>query len=142
MTNDIVSQETLMRYLDGELSPEDRARVDAALSESTELRRDLAIFRSLHEDLAAISFDRNVSEGSIWTRVHRRLSRPIGWLLVALGTLVWLAFVVFEYATSTAPSWQKAASAAIVIGILLLFASVIHERYREYLVDPYRHVER
>jgi anti-sigma factor RsiW len=142
MTNEMVSQETLMRYLDGELPPEERARVDRALAGSTELRRELAIFRSLHEDLATLSFHQAATRDSIWTRVHRRLSRPIGWTLVGLGTIAWVVVAVVEYLTSAAPSWQKLASAAIVIGVLLLFASVIHERYREFLADPYRHVER
>ena len=39
-----MSHEGLMRYLDGEAAPEERARIDAALADSTELRRDLTGF--------------------------------------------------------------------------------------------------
>ena len=33
-------------------------------------------------------------------------------------------------------------SGAIVIGIILLLASVILEQYRQWLIDPYRDVQR
>ena len=47
MTTDRISSDDLMRYLDGELSPDERARVDAQLQRSTELQREVAIFRAL-----------------------------------------------------------------------------------------------
>jgi anti-sigma factor RsiW len=141
-TDTHVPHETLMRYIDGELPPEERKRVDAALAVSTELRRELALYRTLHEDLAGISFDRRQLRDSVWSRVNRRLARPIGWLLVAAGALGWSAHVVYVYFTSTVSPLEKVATSAVVIGVLLLLATVIYDRYREYLTDPYRHVER
>jgi anti-sigma factor RsiW len=137
-----ISHETLMRYLDGELPPEERRRVEEAVERSTELRREITIYRSLHEDLATLSFETNATRGSVWDSVHKRLTRPIGWLLFATGVVAWLIHAVFEFASSESPSWEKLATSAVVIGILLLFASVIHDRYREFLTDPYRKVER
>ncbi len=137
-----VSHEALMRYLDGELPPTERRAVESALERSTELRRELGIFRTLHEDLATISFDRRATRDSVWDRVSKRLARPIGWLLVATGATAWLIHLGYLYFTSAATSWEKLATSAVLIGVLLLFASVIHERYRELLTDPYRDVER
>jgi len=141
-TDTEVPHDMLMRYLDGELPPEERKRVEAALAESTELRRELALYRTLHEDLAGISFDRRELRDSVWSRVNRRLARPIGWILLGTGALGWAAHVVYVYFTSTVSSLEKVATSAIVIGVILLLATVIHDRYREYLTDPYRHVER
>ena len=141
MTNE-THQETLMRYLDGELSPDERRLFEAAMEASTELQREATIYRAIREDLSAVSFDRRVGRDSVWGRVNRRLTRPIGWLLMIVGIAVWVGYVVYEFLVSAVPSWQKMATSAVVIGVLLLFASVIYERYRELLTDPYRHVER
>jgi anti-sigma factor RsiW len=141
-TNGGVPAETLMRYLDGELPPEERRKVEDALERSTELRRELTLFRTLHEDLSGISFDRAQLPESVWARVNRRLARPIGWLLVGTGIALWTIHAVYLFLTSGADPWEKVATSAIVIGVLILLASVIHERYLEYLTDPYRRVER
>jgi len=137
-----VDRETLMRYVDGELTPDERRRVDDALAGSTELQRELAIFRSLHEDLSGIRLQEGDQRRSVWDRVHRRLSRPFGWILLVIGALAWVAHVSWVYMTSPHPAWEKGATSAIVIGVLLLLASVIHDRYREWQTDPYRDIQR
>jgi anti-sigma factor RsiW len=134
--------ETLMQYLDGELPPEERTRVEALLERSTELRRELAVFRMFHRDLSGIRIQDTQRGRSVWDRVHRQLSRPVGWLLMAGGAIVWMVYLAWSYMTSTAPTLEKAATSAVVIGILILFASVIHDRYQEWETDPYRDVER
>ena len=62
-------------------------------------------------------------------------------VLVA-GVAVWSAYGAYVFAVSPVDPWEKLAVGAIVIGILLLLTSVIWERYREWLSDPYRDVYR
>lgn len=140
--DDQITHETLMRYMDGEMPPPERREVEAAIERSTELRGELSIYRALHEDLAMISFDRSAIQDSVWERVSKRLARPIGWLLISAGMVAWLIHLVYLYLTLGAASWERLTTSAVVIGVLLLFTSVIHERCRELLTDPYRDVER
>jgi anti-sigma factor RsiW len=137
-----LAPETLMAYMDGELDPEARARVEAVLARHTEARRELILFQHLHEDLSGIRLRAKEARASVWGRVHQRLTRPLGWLLVAAGTVAWLLYGAWMYVSSAVPTVEKLMTGAVVIGILMLFTSVIHERYREWLVDPYRDVER
>lgn len=137
-----VSRETLMRYMDGELAPDERRRVEAALARSTELERELALFRSIHEDLTGLPLAGPDPRRSIWGAVNRRLARPMGWIFLTVGVLAWFSHVTWVYFTSPAPSWEKLATSAVGIGVLLLFATVIHDRYREWLTDPYNDIER
>ena len=60
-----VSHENLMRYLDGEIAPEERARIDAAVANSTELQRDLVVFRTMKNDLQAMTFGL-ANDQSVW----------------------------------------------------------------------------
>lgn len=137
-----LSPQQLMAYLDGELAPEERSQVESVLGRNTEAQRDLILFRHLHEDLSGIKLRTRTTQDSVWDRVHRQLSRPLGWLLVVSGALAWIAYGVWMYISSSTPTWEKLMTGAVVIGVLVLFISVIHERYREWLTDPYRHVER
>ena len=42
-----VTHEELMRYLDGEVAPDERNRIEASVESSTELRREVAVFRAM-----------------------------------------------------------------------------------------------
>lgn len=137
-----VSHEDLMRYLDGELSPEQRERVERELAASTELQREVAIFRALKEDFRELTFQPASPHRSVWDRVNVRVTRPIGWVLALAGAAAWLLYGAWVFATSPYDPWEKLATAAVAIGILLLLASVIWERYREWQRDPYRDVHR
>ena len=131
-----------MRYMDGEMPPEQRARLDAELERSTELKRELAIFRAMRTDFQGLSFDPATYHRSVWDKVNTSVTRPVGWILVVVGVIVWTAYGAYLFTTSPANAWEKLATGAIVIGILALLASVIWERYREWGADPYRDVHR
>ena len=137
-----VSSEDLMRYLDGEMAPEDRARVDDELGSSTELQRELAIFRALRSDFQELSFHPGTHHTSVWDQVNAHVARPFGWLLVIAGVVLWMSYGVYVFATSAVDPWEKMATGAIAIGMLTLLASVIWERYRQLATDPYKDVHR
>ena len=139
---DRVTKEDLMRYIDGEMPPEQRARLDAELARSTELRRELAIFRAMRTDFQGLSFDPGTYHKSVWDKVNASVTRPIGWVLVVVGVIVWTAYGAYLFTTSPANAWEKLATGAIVIGILTLLASVIWERYQDWGVDPYKDTHR
>ena len=136
-----VSHESLMRYLDGEADPNERARVDAVVAASTELQRDLMVLRSMKSDLQAMTFGL-ANDKSVWGAVHRRITRPLGWILLSVGFLAWVGYGSYLYAVSAIDLWEKLATSAIGLGILLLFGTVIYERRKEWLTDPYRNVYR
>ena len=46
------------------------------------------------------------------------------------------------FATSSTDPWEKMAIGAVAIGVLMLLASVIWERLREWDTDPYKDVHR
>ena len=136
-----VSHESLMRYLDGEAAPEERARIDAALADSTELQREIVIFRTMKSDLQAMTFGL-AADQSVWGAVHRRITRPLGWIMLIAGFVTWGAYGSYLYLSSAIDGWEKLATSAIGLGILFLFGTVIYERRKEWLTDPYRNVYR
>ena len=137
-----VTHEELMRYLDGEVGPEERGRIETSVDSSTELRRELAVYKAMKNDLQTLNLNDGGPNGSIWYAVNQRLARPFAWLLLVVGSLVWAAYGVYIYLTSPSFLWQKLATGAVGIGILVLLASVIGERYRVWLTDPYRDIQK
>ncbi len=137
-----ISHEDLMRYLDDEMPSGERQRVDAAVARSTELQRELAIYRAMKRDFQELSFAPALRGSSTWDRVNRKLTRPVGWLLLVVGVAVWSAYGAWLFLTSPGHLVAKLADAAVTIGLVLLLASAAWDRYREWLTDPYRDVQR
>ena len=137
-----VTSEELMLYLDGELSPEERTRVEAGLEKSTELQRELAMYAAMKNDIQDLRFHTGGQRASVWDQVNARLNRPIGWLFLIAGLVIWMTYGTYVFATSSVSPWEKLGTGAVAIGVLMLLASVIWERLREFETDPYRNVER
>ena len=136
-----VSQEDLMRLLDGEVTPDERAKLEHVVAASSELRREVALFRSLKEGLRDLSFATD-SADSAWDRIRSRITQPVGWILTIAGAAAWLAYGVWSFVRSPSGIVVKLATGGVAIGILVLLANVIWDRYRAYGTDPYRNVQR
>jgi len=136
-----VSHDDLMRYLDGELPREERRRVEDALRESTELRREMALYEAMHDDLRELSLTMKEAT-SVWGQVNRRITRPFGWALVIAGTVLWAVYGVVVFALSPGNLLEKLAIGALVVGLLILLSTTIWERYRDWTQDPYRDIQR
>jgi anti-sigma factor RsiW len=130
-----------MRFLDGELPPEEVARVQAALRVSTELQRELRIYEAIREDVGGLTYD-PPAHRSVWDGVERRLTRPVGWILFVTGAILWMAYGAWVFATSAADPIEKLAVGALAVGFLILLGSTVSERIREYRHDPYRDIQR
>ena len=130
-----------MRYLDGESSPEEVQSIEARLAHSTELARELAIYKTLKQDLGSLTSDTEIRD-SVWDRVNRGVARPTGWILLLVGLVAWAGYATWLFATTPIPPFEKLAVAAVVIGLLLLLVSVCWEHFRAWQIDPYRDVHR
>jgi len=130
-----VTSQDLMRYLDGELTPDERLRVEHALAESAVLREELATFRSLRSGFHELTFVETSAESSIWHRVATHVARPTGRVFVIMGVTAWVTYGIYVIAIDAHDPWARMLVAAVAIGILALFAAVIRDRYRSWSED-------
>lgn len=137
----MIGHDDLMRFLDGEMTPERAREVEAELERSTELRRELEVFRKMKSDLGELGAQMG-ADRTVWGAVNRGLTRPVGWGLFIVGTLVWVAYGVYTYLTGADALWEKLAASAIVVGLGMLFLSAIVDRYVDLKTDPYREIQR
>lgn len=132
-------RDQLSAFMDGELAPEAEAEIVQHLRGCTECSRELAIMRGLGGAM------RTMTSGSggrtVWDAVHRRITRPAGWMLLVSGIVVWagLALVAWWRAELTL-KWV--AATGVAAGLILLLAGIGYEQYRDWKETRYRDVER
>ena len=79
----------------------------------------------------------------VWDQVNAKVMKRVGWMLFIAGWTVVVAYGAYAFATDPRESnWVVWATAALSVGIFILLASVIWERYKESRDDPYKDVQR
>jgi anti-sigma factor RsiW len=133
-------RDLLGAYADGELNADETRRIETHLAACTECAREVALIRNLG---GAVRNSIKVEpQRSVWDGVHRRLTRPLGWVLVVAGTAVWLALAVLEWFRAGELTLEWLGATAIAIGVVLLAVGVGYEQYREWKETRYRDIER
>lgn len=130
----------LMGYLDGELDAGDRARVERALQEDPDLRREYEEMRRLKELTAGLGADgpADAELQRFWAGVYNRLERHTAWLLLLAGCAGMTAAGAYLFFTHPSAHWSvKAAGACGLLGSLLMLWSVWRERARVLPHDRY-----
>lgn len=132
-------RERLSAYLDRELSREEAEAIEVHLRGCTECGRELALMRDLGGAV------RNLTGGnqgrSVWAAVHRRITRPIGWVLLVAGCGIWAGLALAAWLRAEL-TLEWLAVTGIGVGIFLLLIGVTHEQYREWKDTRYKDVER
>jgi len=140
----------MMGYLDDELEPELRSRVEAHLAECPDCREELEQFRSMKEDLNMVTF-KEPSDAELeryWSSVYNRLERGMGWILFSLGAIILLCYGGFKVVEEVVKDPEigllvKGGILALVFGTVVLFVSLLRERLALLKTDKYsREVER
>jgi hypothetical protein len=136
--------EQLSGYVDGELTQQQRQRIDVHCASCAECAKDLRELKELRESVGNARLSNKNQD--VWremmndTTVQR--SRGIGWLLLIGGVLACLGIGVFVFLFDSSISLvEKLIAGAIYGGLGLLFYSVLRQRLIERKTDKYKDVE-
>lgn len=132
--------ELIGAYADGELTPQEAARLEAHLGACTECTRELALIRSIGGALQQLR-DQPPRQ-SMWKLVERRITQPLGWILIVAGVAVWIVLGLMEWFRRGELSLEWLATTAVGIGFALLLVGVGIEQYREWRTSPYKDLQR
>jgi len=137
--------EMLSAYLDGELTQADNQRVRLYLEENEEARDTYEEMRQLQQLTAEIRFGDPAEEAldAMEQSLSVQAPRQFGWFLVILGFVAWLLYaVVLALRNPRWPTIPELFGGAIVVGVVLLFLSVLRQRLLERPLDRYRKVRK
>jgi predicted anti-sigma-YlaC factor YlaD len=134
---------SLSGYLDGELTQQEAQRIEVHLGSCDNCRRILDELREARD--ATRKLEITQPDKSEWmtmkTHILQHATRGIGWLILIVWTTMTAAYSAFQYAMSpTEPLFHKILIFGFLLGIALLFFSVLMERVRESLTDRYKGV--
>ena len=143
------SEELLMRALDEELEPAERAELARLMSDNPELRGEWERLSRLKEVTVTMKL-RNPPEevwDGYWNSVYSRLERGLAWILVSIGAIVigsWGAWYAVKdlMADADLPTFVKWSILALIVGLVMLLVSVLRHRIFVSQSDPYKEIER
>ncbi|MBM4117123.1 hypothetical protein FJ251_05165 [bacterium] len=139
------ARQLLMAKLDGELEASEAAELEAALASDPSLRRELLRLEALGHELDRYRLKDPADEvlEALARSVIARTGLHLGWFLAGGGALLLFAAAVVAVLRDPAlPLVFRGSAGGLLLGLSLLFAVKVRERWLERQHDPYRYVTR
>ena len=133
-----------MRLLDGEMTPEERRAYEAHVKNCDDCARELRDLGRIVELSNEIELKVPDEEywTSYWSDVYRRLERAVACVLLIIGLLGTTLLAIYKAVTSPEFLTLKGVSITVLLlGLVVIFLSVLRERFHESKSDPYKGVK-
>ena len=139
----------MMGALDGELSPAERSELDRLLAADSSLQEEWQRLQKVKEVTHTMALRTPPEEvwDTYWSSVYARVERGIGWILLSLGAIVLISYGLWSaakqlLADTSIPPFIKAAVFVLTVGMVILFVSIVREKWFVYRSDPYKDIQR
>jgi predicted anti-sigma-YlaC factor YlaD len=139
----------MMGYLDNELSKEQKKRFEEHLAECTECADELKEFQKLKaitDEVTLVEPEDQLWQ-DYWTGIYNRIERSIGWIIFSVSAILLAIYGGFKLiekivTDATVGMLLKISLLALIVGLAILFVSVLRERIYIWSKDRYRNVRR
>lgn len=142
-------KELLMGYLDNELDDEQREDLERHVSSCAECSAELEEFRELKkitDEVTLVEPEDKMWE-HYWGGIYNRIERGIGWILFSIAAIVLVTYGGFKAIEDvvrdpTVGVVLKAGLVVLIVGLAILFVSVLRERIFFWKNDRYKDIRR
>ncbi len=142
-------KDVMMGYLDNELDLEQKRRFEEHLKGCPECKKELDGFKSLK----SITDDLNLAEPEeklwqdYWGGVYNRIELGIGWIIFSIAAIILIIFGGFHLIEDVIKNpgvecTLKIGLILLVIGLAILFVSVLRERLYFWKKDRYKDIQK
>ena len=143
------NKDLMMGYLDNELTDEQRGQFEKHLSGCSECAGELEQFRKLKaitDEVTLVEPEDRVWQ-DYWGGVYNRVERGAGWIVFSVAAILLAIYGGFKLIEEividpTIGMLLKTGLLALVLGLAILFVSVLRERVYFWSKDRYRNVRR
>ncbi|MFO7975968.1 MAG: zf-HC2 domain-containing protein [Candidatus Hydrogenedentota bacterium] len=127
-------------YLDGELTLEERGRVERLREEDPAFREEFERMKRLVTAATELRFEEPPEE--VWDTfldgVYNRIERQTGWVIFLIGVIALAAWGIYCFwVTDWGSALVKVLIAAPIVGLVVLFGSVLRQRLFVARADRY-----
>ena len=142
-------KDLMMGYLDNELSEEQKKQFEEHLAGCPECAGELKEFQKLKaitDEVTLVEPEDQLWQ-DYWTGIYNRIERSIGWIIFSVSAVllaIYCGFKLIETIITDATTGLllKIGLLALIIGLAILFVSVLRERIYFWSKDRYRNVRR
>ena len=135
----------MMGMIDGELTDAESMKLNNHMIRCSSCREESEQLKGASSKLDGIDI-KEPDEGIVdktWRSPYSKLTKNFGILLVIAGWLIMMIYGAYEFiVTKETESIPKYAFVIILIGIAILFITVLRDRIRSYRNDPYKEVDK
>ncbi len=143
------NKDLMMGYLDNELTDEQRSQFAEHLKGCSECAGELEQFRKLKaitDEVTLVEPEDRIWQ-DYWSGVYNRVERGFGWIVFSVAAILLTIYggfkLIEEIVNDPAIGMLlKAGLLALILGLAVLFVSVLRERVYFWSKDRYRNVRR
>lgn len=142
-------KDLMMGYLDNELNEEQKKQFEEHLAGCPECAGELKEFQKLKaitDEVTLVEPEDKLWQ-DYWTGIYNRIERSIGWMIFSVSAILLAIYGGFKLietiiTDATTGLLLKIGLLALIIGLAILFVSVLRERIYFWSKDRYRNVRR
>jgi len=142
-------KDLMMAYLDNELDDEQKRAYELHLATCRECAKELKEFENLKQltdSVTLIEPEDRIWE-QYWGNVYNRTERSLGWILFSVAAILLIIYGGFKLIEEiikdqTIGALLKVALLVLIVGLAILFVSVLRERVYFWKKDRYKDVRR
>jgi predicted anti-sigma-YlaC factor YlaD len=142
-------KDLMMAYLDNELDGEQKRAFEEHLASCSACAKEMAEFKKLKQltDNVALVEPEDRIWQQYWSGIYNRIERGFGWILFSLAAILLIIYGGFKMIEEiikdqTVGALLKVGLLAIIVGLAILFVSVLRERLYFWKKDRYKDVRR
>ncbi len=142
-------EELKNKYFDGNLSEEEKKELKGLTLKDKKTAKELKEMDKLKEVIDMLEpVDPEREWEKYWSSLYNKLERGIGWIIFSIGAILTIAFFGFQFIKELISDphialFAKVGLIALILGLAILFVSVVRERLTLFKTDKYsREVKR
>jgi len=139
----------MMGYLDNELTDEQKRQFEEHLAGCPECANELEEFRKLKaitDEVTLVEPEDRIWQ-DYWDGIYNRIERSVGWIVFSVAAILLTIYGGFKLIEdiikdATVGMLLKVGLLALIVGLTILFVSVLRERLYFWKKDRYKDVRR